>query len=237
MAALIIGVAIGIITKSYLQGSDKVKSESQGQRGIEFVTKNDLAAALRASKKRIKAAGYVLQDVDADLIKDRAEQSSDFEATIVLADPLGVGESKSVICQRQRDENPRERSFDDYAAIIGKIQDFSSTTKTGNLIGKRLTLGVVDLYPTMAVFMVDDDLYAYFYTYGAASDSGPVIKFKDYTHTRDKQGQYFESHLNRITDRNSGNGVTKFLTDSDFKIYESADKNHPCLKGSPVAGK
>lgn len=199
---------------------------------FETTTRDGLQVALREAKRRVIATGYVLSNIDADFIKSRHDASSKFEATVVMTDPLGIGGPNRAMCQRQRDEDGPHTSYSNYGRVLNKLKEFHSPAKTGNLIGGDLKIGLLDKYPTMAVFMVDDDLYVYFYPYQNANDS-PVIKFENYSRTRDVRGDFFDEHLNKVTGyRNrSAAGMTKFLvTPEDWLPYDRADTNQPCTK-------
>ena len=204
--------------------------KSEGPPPFTAATRDDLRQALRVAKRRVIAAGYVLSDVDADFIKARHDHSPEFEATIVMVDPLGTGGPYRVMCQRQRDEDGDNTTYSNYSRVLNKLKEFRSPAKTGSLIGNKLKVGVIDLYPTLGVFLIDDDLYVYFYPYQGAGNS-PVIKFSNYVQTRDKRGDYFDDYLNKVTwYRTQTDGrKTKFLqTDKDWMPYEKADNNQPC---------
>lgn len=204
--------------------------QSSGPPPFTAATRDDIRLALRGAKRRVVAAGYVLSDIDADLIKARHDNAPEFKATIVMVDPLGAGGPYRVMCQRQRDEEGDKTTYSNYSRVLSKLREFHSPAKTGNLIGNKLTVGVIDLYPTLGVFLIDDDLYVYFYPYEGAGDS-PVIKFSDYIHTRDKRGDFFEEYLNKVTWYRNQTAVrkTKFLqTEKDWLPYEKADNNQPC---------
>jgi len=197
---------------------------------FETTTRDELRQALRTAKKRVVAAGYVLSDIDADFIKAQHDRSPDFEATVVMVDPLGAGGPNRVMCQRQRDEEGDNTTYSNYARVLNKLREFHSPAKTGPLLGNKLKLGVIDLYPTMGVLLVDDDLYVYFYPYQGAGNS-PTIKFENYSRSKDLRGEFFDDYLNKVTWYRSNTGVrkTKFLvTDKDWKPYESASDNQPC---------
>lgn len=196
---------------------------------IEVITRADLTRALGGANERIVAAGYVLSDITPDFIRGLMQKSSGFKATIVMVDPLGPG---NIVCQRQRDEEGDQSNYANYTEIINKIRDFRSPAKTGSWIGDRLKVGVIDLYPTLAVVLVDNDLYVYPYPYGTAADS-PVLKFTNYARSPGASGKIFDDHLNKITGYRSTvvDSKTRFLvTEDDWKRYEQADINptHRC---------
>jgi hypothetical protein len=228
----VVGAVSGAVLVGLITGYILSESSGAGDR-VEVITRGQLRQAIEDAKVRIIATGYVVSDIDADLIN---RKPNNFVLTLVMVDPLGEGGPDSNICQRQSDEEDNNSQFEDYDEIIKKLKQFHSPAKTGALIGSRLKLGVVDLYPTMAVMMVDNDLYAYFYPYGQGSDS-PVIKFNDYwtAKEKDKRGEFFDQHLNKLTlyREKVKHSKTKFLvTDVDFKVYE--DQPNPCLSKSKI---
>lgn len=203
---------------------------SKGPVPFTATTRRDLNQAVRAAKRRVIAAGYVLSDVDADFIKSQHDRLPDFEAIVVMVDPLGAGGPNRVMCQRQRDEDGDMTSYSNYSRVLNKLKEFRSPAKTGKLLGNQLKVGVIDMYPTLGVILVDDDLYVYFYTYAGGGNS-PVIKFDNYSNTKDQRGKYFDDYLNKVTWYRDQMGVrkTKFLlTDKDWIPYEAADGNQPC---------
>jgi len=208
--------------------------QSEGPPPFTAATREELRQALRGAKQRVVAAGYVLSDIDADFIKSRHDSFPDFEATLVMVDPLGAGGPYRAMCQRQRDEEGEHSTYSNYSRVLSKLREFRSPAKTGNLIGNKLKIGMSDLYPTLAVFLIDNDLYVYFYPYEGAGNS-PVIKFSNYVQSRDKRGDFFDDYLNKVTWYRNQTAVrkTKFLlTDKDWASYEKADDNHPCtVKG------
>jgi hypothetical protein len=203
---------------------------SDGPAPFTATTRKDLNQAVRAAKTRIVAAGYVLSDIDADFIKSQHDRLPYFDAIVVMVDPLGAGGPNRVMCQRQRDEDGDTTSYSNYSRVLNKLREFRSPAKTGKLLGNQLKVGIIDMYPTLGVILVDDDLYVYFYTYNGGGNS-PVIKFDNYVHTKDKRGEYFDDYLNKVTWYRDQVGVrkTKFLlTDKDWIPYETADNNQPC---------
>lgn len=183
-------------------------------------TREELKTAVWAAKNHIYAAGLVLSDIDADYINARYKQNHDFKAIVVMVDPLGAGGLNRVICQRQRDEDGDSTDYSNYGRILNKLTEFHS--KTGKLLKDTLQIGVIDKYPTMAVLLVDDDLYVYCYPYHSA-DSSPVIKFENYTHGKDPRADFFvDNYLNKITGYLNQQEVrkTKFLTtEKDWAPY------------------
>lgn len=180
----------------------------------EFVTRNDLEKSIKDAKTKIEAVGYVLKIIDPDFINNKMKGTPTFTAKIVMVDPLG---SKKVICQRQYDEDNKPRN---YTQILERIKEFIQKSK--NSLGDHLQLGLTDVYPTIAVIIIDDDLYTYFFPYHGLGTDSPVIKFRNYN--QDERAKFFENHLRKIFES------AKYLSkDADYKRYESANSNDPCF--------
>ena len=231
LGALLAG-AIGLV--GGVVGTHVFVPKPAGPPPFQATTRDELKQALRSAKKRVVAAGYVLSDIDADFVKGQHDKSPDFEATVVMVDPLGAGGPLRVMCQRQRDEEGDNATYSNYGRVLNKLREFHSPAKTGTLLGNKLKVGVIDLYPTMGVYLVDDDLYVYFYPYQGAGNS-PVIRFENYARSKDPRGEFFDDYLNKVTWYRTSTGVrkTKFLmTAKDWKPYESATDNQPCTTKS-----
>jgi hypothetical protein len=192
---------------------NKRNSDNQQLRPVEVITIGDFEQALRDAKNKVEATGYVMSRLTPDYISGKMRDIPKFTASIVVVDPL----PRKVICQRQYDEDNKPRS---YEQAILKLREFRQKGK--NLIGERLKLGVIDAYPTMAVIIIDDALYAYFYPYKELGATGPVFKFSDYV--KDERAKFFETHLRRVFQH------ARFLSsDTDYKPYETADLKDPCF--------
>ena len=163
------------------------------------------------SQSKIQASGYYLNGLDANSICKALDNNKTLTVDMVLTDPEGTA-----ICLRQRDEgNPRT-----YGRIISKIIELHDNC--GEDAWKRLRLKVVDVYPTMSVIIIDDDLYAYFYsqdpskganTYGSRS---PVLKVPNYV--VEPLAEHFTLYLNntlRAGKQIAANDLAHFKTLSD----------------------
>jgi hypothetical protein len=217
-------IFIGIIatlaaTSIIYYAKSKRNSEVIKQQIVEVITVDDLDKALDQAKTKIEGAGYVIAHVTPDFINERMLDSPQLSVTLVMVDPL----ARNAICQRQHDEDNQPRT---YGEILTKTQNFMRKSKS--LLGKRLKLGFIDVYPTMTVIIIDNDLYAYFYPYksmGRKSELGPsspVLKYVNYTNN--KQAEFFTNHLRNIFNN------AKFLSiDADYQKYQIASLKDPCF--------
>ena len=149
-----------------------------------------LEAAVDGAQNRVWASGVALSKLDPRILV--AKVKAGVSVRLVYADPCGEAVKK-----RQVDENnpsatrniaSRLTSLDNYL----KQQNLSESQKS------MLQVKLLDVYPTMAVIIIDDDLYAYFCRYGDVCSSSPVLVFTDYMNKKPKDAaaEFFESHFN-----------------------------------------
>jgi hypothetical protein len=192
---------------------NKWNVDNQKGSPVEVVNLGDVEEALRNAKYKVEATGYVLSRLTPDYVIGKMHDMPKFTTNIVMVDPI----PRNVICQRQHDEDNKPRN---YQQILLKLREFRQKGKS--LVGERLKLGVIDAYPTMAVIIIDDDLYVYSYPYKALGTDSPVLKFSNYL--KDDRAKFFETHLRNVFQN------AKFLvSDADYKQYETANLKDPCF--------
>ena len=211
---LAVAIAAGFLAYIYLHKTKQASVDSPAQ----LATQNDLRTALQDAKSTIRAAGFLVQAVDPDLIIDKTRALPDFKAEILMVDPLNV----SVVCKRQDDEGNHLT----YGKSLLKLRIFHNNLKS--LLGNRLIVGVTDAYPTITVIMIDDDLYAYFYPFNKPGTDSPILKFTNYAN--DARAKFFVDHYNNLRAT-----ARQLVQDADFEKYEHADMNFKCPPAaSPV---
>ena len=213
----ILAVVMGVMFSIYV-------SKENANRAVnipaQLVTKQDLNVALHGARETVRATGFLINAVEPDLINDKAQRRPNFNAEIIMVDPL----NHNVVCLRESDED----NFLTYGKILLKIRIFHKNSK--DLLGKRLKLYVADAYPTMSVIIIDDDLYAYFYPYNKPGTDSPILKFKNYA--KDERAKFFIDHFNKLRD-----AARELSQDADFVKYDTADMNFKCPPPvSPSAG-
>jgi len=65
-------------------------------------------------------------------------------------------------------------------------------------------LAVHDTYPTLAVVVVDDTLYAYSYSFRKKGTDSPVFCFRQYEKSDNPLTHFFEDHLLALFDTKQG---------------------------------
>ncbi|MBL8148446.1 MAG: serine/threonine protein kinase [Blastocatellia bacterium] len=160
---------------------------------------------IESAKKEIVAEGIYLESFNPSKLTKLAKAKPSLKVKIMLLDPGG-----DVVVRRERDEGHLNRT-----RIMQKFLDFDEQLKRNSLkdveVGK-FELKCFNIYPTIAVVMIDDDLYAYFYSYGELGTGSPVIKV-----TKREQSdffRFFEKHLQSV------DKASRILTERDFTQYK-----------------
>jgi len=147
------------------------------------------AEIIDVAKKELRAVGFGLAKVaDNEAVRLLAKiKQSRFRVTLILNDPLFP-----TARMRMRDEGQNILAPQDIAKITLRLlkyrDDLALLRKE-----KRLIVKHVREYPTMAVVVVDEDLYAYFYPYGHLGTESPILRFRGYKQTA--LATVFSSHL------------------------------------------
>jgi hypothetical protein len=211
--------SLGAFATGYLAAFQKVENNLSVQpvvtnnlisQSVDLVSIEDLKKALGEAKFRIWATGYFLEPINTGLINNKITDSPTFAARIVLVNPFS-----SVLCQRENDEG-NDRN---YAKILTKIRGFHKDCN--QFMGNKVELRLSNVYQTFTVFIVDADLYTYFYPYKGYGTNSPVLKFKDYS--MNPRANFFSTHLDKIF-----NEAKPVIRDSDFQPYESVSLDNPC---------
>jgi hypothetical protein len=165
---------------------------------------------IREAKFRVYATGILASAVNEQNLVEKVKNNEQFQATLILLKPNG-----KFVGLRADDENmPRNprRIADKLITFRELSQQFLSQEARG-----RLTIKCIDVYPTISVFIIDHDLYAYFYPYRAKGTSSPVIVFRNIDdNTLDSRdlATFFQRHFKAIDD------VAKSPTTADYAEYE-----------------
>jgi len=202
-------LGLGFLSYAYLR-----RSVTTNPAPSIIVTHDDLRAALATAKRTIRASGFLVQAIDPDLINNKVKASPEFNAELLVVDPLNT----STVCARERDEE----NYLTYDKLVLKLRGFHKNCEA--LLGNRLKLFVTDAYPTMSVLIIDDDLYAYFYPFKQVGTESPVLRFQNYA--SDSRATFFVEHLNKLRDS------AKQLAPADFQKYENAPRDLICPPAS-----
>jgi len=157
-------------------------------REYELKAQHDIMwdAAVKQAKSRIWASGVALSKLNPQLIAEKVKEG----VTVQMAYLSPCGD---MVKQRMDDENNPDAAVN----IKGNLNKFDTFTRDFNVMQKdSLKVKLTNVYPTMVVIIIDNDLYAYFCPYGAVCSNSPVLVFKDYEKKpKSTAAKFFEDHF------------------------------------------
>lgn len=157
------------------------------------------------AKFRVYVSGIIASAIEPQTLVEKVKKDDQFEAKVILLKPDG-----QVVGMRADDENmPRNPS-----RIADKILSFReiSNELLNQKSKARMSVKYIDVYPTISVFIIDNDLYAYFYPYRDKGKTSPVIIFKNID--ENEPAQFFRKHFEAIESE------AKSPTEADYIKYE-----------------
>lgn len=156
---------------------------------------------IEGAESQVLAEGLVLEpSIDIGALVKSLEQKKNLSVKVVVADPEG-----RALGQRAADENPNAPP-ENRARLIEKIRSFQAAriSRGSDIWRDRFQLLVLDTYPTIAVVVVDDTLYAYLYSFRKKGTDSPVFYFPEYKKSHDSLARFFEDHLLASLDSRHG---------------------------------
>src|SRR6267142_1667852 len=157
-------------------------------REYELKAQHDIMweAAVKQAKSRIWASGVALSKLNPQLIAEKVKEG----VTVQMAYLSPCGD---MVKQRMDDENNPDAAVN----IKGNLNKFDTFTRDFNVMQKdSLKVKLTNVYPTMVVIIIDNDLSAYFCPYGAVCSNSPVLVFKDYEKKlKSTAAKFFEDHF------------------------------------------
>jgi hypothetical protein len=156
----------------------------------ELKLAKDLKLEVENAKNRVWASGVALSKLDPRILTERLKAGVSVQ--VVYLDPCG-----EAIKKRQTDENNPSATNNVRTRLTG-YDTFSKLYNLAESEKSSLQVRVLDVYPTMAVIIIDNDLYAYFCRFGDVCSASPALVFKDYTNKKPKDpaAEFFENHFN-----------------------------------------
>lgn len=167
---------------------------------------NDL---INNANKRVWAVGTKLSPFErsqvSSLINKIQKQQIPEGVKLVLMNPDSNQLVKRIddeLKERIKDEQLRKEKISDVQNEIRSklswIDDYVSELK-GNETDK-ISVKCSEVYPTIGVVIIDDDLYAYSYPFGDTAEDSAVIIFRKYANNPETKdlATFFENHLKSI---------------------------------------
>jgi hypothetical protein len=168
-------------------------SSSPEDREYELRSQEEIPwdAAIKNARVRVWASGVALRKLNPQLIAEKVKDG--VNARLIYLNPCG-----ETVRRRQEDENNPNATGN----IRAGLNTFDTYTKDFNESQQRdLQVKLTDVYPTMIVVIIDDDLYAYFCPYGAVCTGSPVLVFRQYRKKKpiSPSAKFFEDHFSRVS--------------------------------------
>lgn len=151
---------------------------------VRLINKPDLENSIEKAQRRVFATGYVLDPIDPKRLADKIKQKADFQVKLVLVDP-----TSNVVCQRDTDEGSKTPGYEKLTEKIKRINRYRE-----DLPEEAYKVKLSAHYPTMAVYIIDDDVYAYLYPYAASGSDSPVLWLSE----KDETAKFFINHFRSI---------------------------------------
>jgi hypothetical protein len=149
---------------------------------------------LDKAETHLRTTGFALiriVDFNAKKIAAKVRESNTFCASIILSNPLHISAEL-----RLADEGNNILAREDICKITLRLRKYRRELLDPLGLSHRMAIKHIDAYPTIAVAIFDNDLYAYFYPYGSLGTDSPVITFRDYK--QNELATFFEKHLAAI---------------------------------------
>jgi hypothetical protein len=177
------------VSEKYKQNTSTSPNVSAPEsREYELKAQQDILwdAAVKNAKSRIWASGIALSKLNPQLIAEKVKEGVPVQ--MAYLSPCG-----DVIKQRMDDENNPDAAVN----IKANLNKFDTFTRDFNVMQKdSLKVKLTNVYPTMVVIIIDNDLYTYFCPYGAVCSNSPVLVFKDYEKKpKSTAAKFFEDHF------------------------------------------
>lgn len=157
------------------------KPDSQSAR---LITKPDLIKLLDNAQNRVLAAGYILDPIDPRVLADKIRKNGNFEVKIALVDP-----NSKVVCQRDIEGGSKTPGYEKLKDKIKQINRYRE-----GLPEERYRVKLSGRYPTMAVYIIDNDVYAHFYPYAASGSDSPILRLEQ----KDKNAEVLMNHFRSV---------------------------------------
>lgn len=169
---------------SAVVGSTPKPEGSLPNQSARLITNEDLSKLIANAQIRVLAAGYALDPIDPQVLAKKITKNRDFEVKLVLVDPYS-----KVVCQRDADGGSKTPGYKKLTENIDRINRYRE-----GLSEERYMVKLSSRYPMMAVYIIDNHIYAHFYPFAASGATSPVLELDQ----GDKNAEFFINHFRSI---------------------------------------
>jgi hypothetical protein len=179
----------------------------------EITTYNDarLEEKIKGAEKRVWAIGTKLTPFEPPLVLhliDKINTHPPFEVQLVLSNPDSDSLRQRIEDEQSRDWPEEERKAKAQKEISEVQRDIRRKfswlgdlyTKVHDDYKKNMIVKCSELYPSIAVIIIDNDLYTYSYPHGETAAKSVVIVFRNYERNSKIQhlAEFFQRHLKTV---------------------------------------
>jgi hypothetical protein len=160
--------------------------------------KAGLTEKISKATVRVYATGIMISSLEPMHLKELVEKvrkNPDFKVKLVMLKP--DGEALKLRSKEEEGNAPNRFKIAARLIYLHKLIEDQENPLSQNE-KDRIAVKYIDVYPTISVTIIDNDLYAYFYPYNAQGLESPVIIFRDFKSKEDKIANFFETHFNNI---------------------------------------
>lgn len=163
---------------------------------VRLINNEDLGKLMKNAQIRVWAAGYALDPINPQVLAEKIKENRDFEVKLVLVDP-----NSKVVCQRDADGGSKTPGYEKLTENIDRINRYRE-----GLPEERYKVKLSSRYPMMAVYIIDNHVYAHFFPFTASGATSPVLELAQ----GDKNAEFFMNHFRAISeDKDSQSLPTK----------------------------
>jgi hypothetical protein len=171
---------------------------------------------IRGANKQVLAVGTFLRKFDEDRVKDlikKIKNDETFKVTLVMMNPDSEDLIKRIEHEQWKELQRERIPQTDKEARLQKLKEETSKVQDAireklrwinSLISdlnkeqkERMVVKCSDVYPTIGVNIIDNDLYAYSYPFGTKAEGSAVIIFREYEDNPEikRLAAFFRKHL------------------------------------------
>ncbi len=167
--------------------------------GIKKYNEVYLEEKIGGAKKQVLAIGTLLSPIPPPRVEkliEKIKSDPTFKVKLVVMNPKSEMLKARISDEKSSDYKAVRANIENKILQLDKLisEQLSSSDK------KRMTLKCSDKYPTISVYIIDDDLYTYSYPHGDKAAGAAVIILRKYADNPEIKylADFFEKHLNSV---------------------------------------
>jgi hypothetical protein len=200
----------GVPSNQPAVGTTVTPKDLSPNQSARLITRADLIKLLGDAQIRVFAAGYVLEPIDPRVLAEKVSKNRKFEVKIMLVDP-----NNPVVCLRDKDGGSKTPGYKKLKDKIDTINRYRQ-----GLPEERFRLKLSGRYPMMAVYIIDNDVFAHFYPYAVSGSDSPILRLDQ----NDKNAEFFRNHFDSIFEDKESKLL---LPEIEYQAKDPCSATHP----------